>query len=61
MVITAMQVDNNDDFFISFDELTQSYPGIDHLDFEMIDLNGDNRVAAIEYYSPEAQAILDRN
>lgn len=61
LVVTAMQVDNNDDFFISFDELTQTYPGISHLDFEMIDANGDNRIAAIEYYSPEAQAILDRN
>ena len=61
MLVTAMQVDNNNDFFISFEELVQSYPGLSRVDFEMIDANGDNRVAAIEYYSPESQAILDRN
>lgn len=60
MLVTAMQVDTNDDFFISFEELTQSYPSLTQVDFEMIDLNGDNRVAAIEYYNPESQAILDR-
>lgn len=61
MIITAMQADTNDDFFISFEELVQSYPGLTHVDFQMIDANGDNRIAAIEYYSPESQAILDRN
>lgn len=61
MLITAMQVDNNDDFFISFEELVQSFPGISRIDFEMIDANGDNRVAAIEFYDPQSQAILDRN
>ena len=61
MIITAMQADINDDYFISFEELIQSYPGLTHVDFEMIDANGDNRIAAVEYYSPDSQAILDRN
>lgn len=61
MVITAMQADSNGDFFITYEELIQSYPSLSHTEFEMIDANGDNRVAAIEYYSPDSQAILDRN
>lgn len=60
-IITAMQVDIDDDFFISFEELIQSYPSLSRVDFEMIDFNGDNRIGAIEYYNPESQAILDQN
>ena len=61
MLVTIMQVDTNDDFFVSFDELAQSYPGLTHADFEMIDANGDNRVASTEYYAATAQQIFARN
>ncbi|RZW12537.1 MAG: hypothetical protein EX266_00970 [Rhodobacteraceae bacterium] len=61
MLVTAMQVDNSGDFFISFDELVQSYPGISRAEFDIIDANGDNRIASIEYYSSSSQAILDNN
>ena len=61
VIVTIMQVDTNDDFFASYDELLASYPGLERVDFEMIDANGDNRVASTEYYAPSAQAIFDRN
>ncbi len=61
VVVTIMQVDTNDDFFASFEELSQSFPGLSHVDFEMIDANGDNRVSSTEYYQSDAQAIFDRN
>lgn len=61
MMVTIMDVDTNDDFFVSYEELTQSFPGLSRVDFEMIDANGDNRVASNEFYKPDAQAILDRN
>ena len=61
MLVTIMEVDTNDDFFVSFEELVQTYPGLTHSEFEMVDTNGDNRVASNEYYAPEAQAIFDVN
>ena len=61
MLVTIMQVDTNDDFFVSFDELSQSFPGLTYTEFLMIDANGDNRVASVEYYDAEAQAIFSRN
>lgn len=61
MLVTIMQVDTNDDFFASFEELSQSFPGLSHAEFELIDTNGDNRIAAREYYSPEAQEIIEKN
>ena len=60
-MLTIMDVDVNDDFFVTYDELRQSYPGLSRVDFEMIDGNGDNRVASNEFYDAESQAILDRN
>lgn len=61
MLVTIMDVDTNDDFFATYEELAQSFPGLSRVDFEMIDANGDNRVASNEYYNSDAQAILDRN
>lgn len=60
-VITIMAVDTDDDAFASFAELQSVYPGLKRSEFELIDMNGDNRVASREYYDPEAQAILDQN
>ena len=60
MLVTIMDVDTNNDFFVSFDELMQSFPGLTRLDFEIIDANGDNRVASTEYYAPEAQTIIEQ-
>ena len=61
VVVTIMQVDTNDDFFASFDELLTSYPGLSRIDFEELDENGDNRVSSSEYYTPRAQSLLDQN
>lgn len=61
MLVTAMQVDNSGDFFISYEELIQSYPGISPEVFDIIDANGDNRVSSIEYYSSTSQSLLDQN
>jgi hypothetical protein len=60
MLVTIMDVDTNDDFFATYEELAQSFPGLSRVDFEIIDANGDNRVASNEYYNADAQAILDR-
>lgn len=60
-VVTIMQVDVDDDAFASFAELQSVYSKLSQQDFHLIDNNGDNRVSAIEYYSPENQAILDHN
>lgn len=61
MLVTIMQVDTNDDFFVTFEELVQAYPGLSHTEFELVDANGDNRVASNEYYSPEAQQVFNVN
>jgi len=61
MLVTIMQVDTNDDFFVTFDELSQSFPGLTYVEFEMVDSNGDRRVASNEFYDPDAQAIFARN
>ena len=60
-LVTIMAVDVDDDAFASFAELRATYPGLSRQDFEIIDNNGDNRISAVEYYDPEAQAIFDRN
>lgn len=61
MLVTIMEVDTNDDYFVTYEELSQSFPGLSRIDFDIIDSNGDNRVASREYYSPEAQTIIEQN
>ena len=61
MLVTIMQVDTNDDYFVGFDELRQSFPGLTYNEFEIIDVNGDSRVSSVEYYKSEAQALLKQN
>ena len=61
MLVTIMQVDTNDDYFVGFDELRQSFPGLTYNEFEIIDVNGDNRVSSVEYYKSEAQALLKQS
>ena len=61
MITTIMQVDTNDDFFVGFDELVQSFPGLSYLDFEMIDGNGDRRISSVEFYEPDSQTILKQS
>jgi len=60
-VVTIMQVDIDDDAFASFAELKATFPGLTSADFELIDMNGDNRISSREYYDPASQATLDRN
>ena len=60
-LVTIMTVDTDDDAFASFDELHSVYGNLSMVDFHLIDNNGDNRVSSGEYYTDEAQAILDHN
>ena len=60
-LITIMAVDTDDDAFASFAELKSVYGNLSMVDFHLIDNNGDNRVSSTEYYTDEAQAILDHN
>ncbi len=60
-LVTIMAVDVDDDAFASFAELQSVYKNLSLTDFHLIDNNGDNRVSSTEYYTDEAQAILDSN
>ena len=60
-LVTIMAVDTDDDAFASFAELQSVYGNLSMVDFHLIDNNGDNRVSSSEYYTEEAQAILDHN
>jgi Ca2+-binding EF-hand superfamily protein len=60
-LITIMQVDVDDDAFASLAELQAFYPGLTRSEFEIIDINGDNRLGSTEYYTPEAQDVFDKN
>ena len=60
-LITIMTVDTDDDAFASFAELKAVYGDLSMIDFHLIDNNGDNRVSSTEYYTNEAQSILDKN
>ena len=60
-LITIMQVDVDDDAFESLAELQAFYPGLTRSEFEIIDINGDNRLGSTEYYTPEAQDVFDKN
>lgn len=60
-LITIMQVDVDDDAFASLAELQVFYPGLTRSEFEIIDINGDNRLGSTEYYTPEAQEVFDKN
>ncbi len=60
-LVTIMQVDVDDDAFASFAELQAFFPGLTRSEFEIIDINGDNRLGSTEYYNPETQTVLDKN
>ncbi len=60
-LVTIMAVDIDDDAYASFAELQAVYSKLSMVDFHLIDNNGDNRVSSTEYYTDEAQAILDHN
>ncbi len=60
-LVTIMQVDVDDDAFASLAELQAFYPGLTRSEFEIIDINGDNRLGSTEYYTPEAQEVFDKN
>ncbi len=60
-LITIMQVDTDDDAFASFAELNAVFTGLTRSEFEIIDINGDNRISSTEYYNPETQTVLDKN
>ena len=56
-----MQVDTDDDAFASFAELSAVFSGLSRSEFEIIDINGDNRISSTEYYNAETQSVLDKN
>ena len=60
-LITIMQVDTDDDAFASFAELNAVFPGLSKSEFDIIDINGDNRIGSTEYYNDETQSVLDKN
>jgi len=60
-LITIMQVDVDDDAFASYAELQAVYSGLSRSEFDIIDVNGDNRIGSTEYYTPEAQEVFDKN
>lgn len=60
-LITIMQVDVDDDAFASLAELQAFFPTLSKSEFDIIDINGDNRLGATEYYHPETQTVLDKN
>jgi|GEM_PF-5548392 Ca2+-binding EF-hand superfamily protein len=60
-LITIMQVDTDDDAFATLEELQSFYPGLTKSEFEIIDINGDNRLGSTEYYTTEAQEVFDKN
>lgn len=54
-------IDQDGDAFISFEELTATYPDVSSVDFEEMDSNGDNRLDFTELYSLDSQNILARH
>lgn len=54
-------IDQDGDAFISFEELTATYPDASSVDFEEMDSNGDNRLDFTELYSLDSQNILARH
>lgn len=55
------EIDQNGDEFISFEELTATYPEVTDVNFEEMDSNGDNRLDFTELYSLDTQNILARH
>ncbi len=56
--VDLASIDANSDKFADFNEIQAMYPGMDMTNFKAIDLNGDNRVSAIEFLMPKAQCVL---
>jgi len=55
------EIDQDGDGFVSFEELTATYPGVTSLNFEEMDNNDDNRLDFTELYSLDSQNILARH
>lgn len=53
-------LDRDGDGFIMADDFARAYAEFDGEDFEMIDLNDDNRVSYQEFYAPGATTIVAR-
>ena len=60
-LVTIMQVDVDDDAFASYAELSAVFTGLSRSEFDIIDINGDNRISSTEYYNSETQEVLDKN
>lgn len=56
--VQAIDTDGNN--FLSRSELQASYPELTDVEFELMDLNNDNRVSYSELYEAEAQEIVSR-
>jgi Ca2+-binding EF-hand superfamily protein len=55
------EIDQNGDGFITFEELTATYPDVSDADFAEMDSNGDSRLDFTELYSLDSQNILARH
>jgi hypothetical protein len=55
---TVEGLDTNGDAFLTFDEMTAAYTELKLEEFEIIDTNDDNRIAASELLTDKAQEIL---
>ncbi len=53
-------MDANKDKFLSMAELKGGYPKATNADFRDIDLNGDNRISAVELLSPNAECLIGK-
>ena len=54
-------LDQDGDGFVTYEELTATYPDVSTVDFEEMDSNGDNRLDSTELYSLDSQNILARH
>lgn len=55
----AIDTDNND--FVSYEELTDAYPGLPRESFDDMDTNDDQRLDFAEFYALEAQNAMARH
>ena len=60
-VVSLSKIDVDGSGFASAGELGSIYPGLSSLDFEEIDLNGDNRISFNELYDAEVREVLARS
>lgn len=55
--IDLADLDSNGDNFVSMEELKGGYPKVTNADFDVIDLNNDNRISSVELLAPTAECL----